>query len=176
MESKDAGWSNANEPLPAPPDYFEVRFTPEANKPYRVWMRLRAAADSKFNDSVWLQFSGAVDADGGPLWRIGTTSALLLNLESCNACGVSGWGWQTAAYWLLNDSLVRFPTATEQTLRVQTREDGARIDQIVLGATNYFDSPPGHRSTTPTSCKKTRDRNADERETHGDHQSGRRFR
>ena len=143
MESKDAGWSNANEALPAPPDYFEVRFTPEANKPYRVWMRLRAAADSKFNDSVWVQFSGAVDADGRPLWRIGTTSALLLNLESCTACGVSGWGWQTGAWWVLNDSLVRFPTVTEQTLRVQTREDGARIDQIVLGATKYFDSPPG---------------------------------
>ena len=38
------------------PDYFEARFTPVANKPYRVWMRLRANADSKFNDSIWLQY------------------------------------------------------------------------------------------------------------------------
>ena len=38
---------------------------------------------------------------------------------------------------------MRFPAATEQTLRVQTREDGARIDQIILSPTTYFDSPPG---------------------------------
>ena len=143
MQSNDAGWSNANEALPAPADYFEARFTPVANKPYRVWMRLRANADSKFNDSIWLQFSGAVDANGVPLWRIGTASGMLVNLESCANCGVSGWGWQTGAWWVPQDSLVRFPAATEQTLRVQTREDGARIDQIILSPTTYFDSPPG---------------------------------
>ena len=97
MQSNDAGWSNPNEALPAPADYFEARFTPVANKPYRVWMRLRANADSKFNDSIWLQFSGAVDANGAPLWRIGTASGMLVNLESCANCGVSGWGWQTGA-------------------------------------------------------------------------------
>ena len=143
MQSNDAGWSNANEALPAPADYFEARFTPVANKPYRVWMRLRANADSKFNESVWLQFSGAVDANGAPLWRIGTASGMLVNLESCASCGVSGWGWQTGAWWVPQDSIVRFPAATEQTLRVQTREDGARIDQIILSPTTYFDSPPG---------------------------------
>ena len=143
MQSNDAGWSNANEALPAPADYFEARFTPVANKSYRVWMRLRANADSKFNDSIWLQFSGAIDANGAPLWRIGTASGMLVNLESCTNCGVSGWGWQTGAWWVPQDSIVRFPAATEQTLRVQTREDGARIDQIILSPTTYFDSPPG---------------------------------
>jgi hypothetical protein len=143
MQSNDAGWSNLNKALPSPPDYFEARFTPVANKPYRLWMRLRANADSKFNDSIWLQFSGAADASGAPLWRIGTESAMLVNLESCANCGVSGWGWQTGAWWVHQDSIVRFPAATEQTLRVQSREDGARIDQIILSPTTYFDSPPG---------------------------------
>ena len=143
MQSNDAGWSNANEALPAPADFFEARFTPVANKPYRVWMRLRANADSKFNDSIWLQFSGAVDADGAPLWRIGTLSGMLVNLESCANCGVSGWGWQTGAWWVPQDSIVRFPAASLQMLRVQTREDGVRIDQIILSPTTYLDSPPG---------------------------------
>ena len=143
MQSNDAGWSNANEALPAPADFFEARFTPVANKPYRVWMRLRANADSKFNDSIWLQFSGAVDADGAPLWRIGTLSGMLVNLESCANCGVSGWGWQTGAWWMPQDSIVRFPAASLQMLRVQTREDGVRIDQIILSPTTYLDSPPG---------------------------------
>jgi hypothetical protein len=143
MQSNDSGWSSANEALAAPADYFEARFKPVANKPYRVWMRLRANADSKFNDSVWLQFSGAVDAGGSPLWRIGTSSALLVNLETCPNCGVSGWGWQTAAWWVPEDSIVRFGGSTEQTLRVQTREDGVRIDQIILSSATYVDSPPG---------------------------------
>jgi hypothetical protein len=143
MQSKDAGRSNTKEPLAAPSDYFEAQFTPQANKPYRVWMRLRAIADSKFNDSVWLQFSGALDAHGAPLWRIGTTSGLLMNLESCTNCGVSGWGWQTGAWWVSQDSVVRFPAPTEQTLRVQIREDGVQIDQIVISADKYFDAPPG---------------------------------
>ena len=100
--------------------YFEARFTPVANKPYRVWMRLRANADSKFNDSIWLQFSGAVDANGAPLWRIGTLSGMLVNLESCANCGVSGWGWQTGAWWVPQDSIVRFPAAS--------RTDAARAN------------------------------------------------
>jgi hypothetical protein len=155
MQSNDAGWSSPNEPLPAPPSFFEAAFTPEANKPYRVWMRLRANADSKFNDSVWVQFSGAVDADGGPLWRIGTAGGLLMNLESCTNCGVSGWGWQTGAWWMTQDSVVRFPAPTEQTLRVQIREDGVRIDQIVLSADKYLSSPPGTPSNDTIIIPKT---------------------
>ena len=156
MQSNDAGWSSANEALPAPADYFEARFTPASNRSYRVWMRLRASADSKFNDSVWLQFSGAVDTDGAPLWRIGTTSALLINLETCPNCGVSGWGWQTAAWWVPQDSIVRFNPPTEQTLRVQTREDGVRVDQIVLSSATYIDSPPGAPINDTVIVPKTR--------------------
>ncbi len=33
-------------------------------------------------------------------YAIGTTSGMLVNLENCSGCGVSGWGWQNRAYWL----------------------------------------------------------------------------
>ncbi|HWP99702.1 MAG TPA: carbohydrate-binding protein, partial [Vicinamibacterales bacterium] len=142
MTSEDRGWSTSS-PLAAPTDYFEASFDAAAGVPYRLWLRLRAAASSTRNDSVWVQFSGAVDASGAPLWRIGTPQALLVNLEDCNGCGVSGWGWQDNAWYLGESSVVRFAATGRQTIRIQTRQDGVDVDQIVLSAATYFDSPPG---------------------------------
>ena len=143
MQSADYGWSAAAQPLASPADYFEAQFVPEANRAYRVWLRLRAGGDSKWNDSVWVQFTGAVDANGAALWRPGSASGLLVNLEACAGCGVESWGWQSAAWWVDSGGIVRFPTATAQTIRVQTREDGVDVDQIVLSPITYFDRAPG---------------------------------
>jgi hypothetical protein len=141
--SADMGWASAARPLAAPADYFEARFVPEANRPYRLWLRLRAGNDSKFNDSVWVQFSGAVDGSGAPLWRTGSGAALLVNLEPCSNCGVSGWGWHNGAWWIGEPAVVRFTAAATQTIRIQTREDGVDVDQIVLSPVTYFDRAPG---------------------------------
>jgi hypothetical protein len=142
MASVDYGWSATDAPLGAPADYFEASFDAPAGA-YRVWLRMRGAADSKFNESVWVQFSDALDAQGAPLWRIGTASALLVNLEDCGGCGISMWGWQDNAWWLGESSVVRFATGGRRTIRVQTREDGVEVDQVVLSPQRYFDHPPG---------------------------------
>src|SRR4051794_3137412 len=60
MTSSDYGWSITNAALASPADYFEVPVTASANTPYHVWVRIRAGGDSKWNDSVWMQFSDAV--------------------------------------------------------------------------------------------------------------------
>jgi hypothetical protein len=39
--------------------------------------------------------------------------------------------------------LVRFPSGGEQTLWIQTREDGVSVDQIVLSAQKYRTTRPG---------------------------------
>ena len=39
--------------------------------------------------------------------------------------------------------VVKFDVTGPQTLRIQTREDGFRIDQIVLSAGTYLTSSPG---------------------------------
>src|SRR5262245_46141194 len=57
MSSADLGWASATSPLAAPQDYFEAALTADANTPYRVWARLRATGNSKWNDSVWVQFN-----------------------------------------------------------------------------------------------------------------------
>jgi hypothetical protein len=153
IASTDAGWSQTAAPLAQPTDYFEAKFDAVAGTPYHVWVRLRATDDSKLNDSVWVQYSDATTSAGAPVYRIGTTSALDVNLERCNSCGDSGWGWQDGAYWLSSQATtVKFATSGTHTLRVQTREDGVEIDQIVISrdlpvqVARQHDRRYGHRA------------------------------
>jgi hypothetical protein len=90
MASTNYGWSTPDAPLASPTNYFEASFTVQAWKPDRPWLRLRASGDTKWNESVWVEFTNALDSGGDPAYRIGTSKALLVNLEDCNACGVSG--------------------------------------------------------------------------------------
>jgi hypothetical protein len=143
LTTANNGWASTDVPVADPSHYFEARFEAAANTTYHVWLRLRGVGDSKWNESVWVQFDNAVDASGNPLWRIGSASALLVNLENCSGCGVAGWGWQDNAWWLGQTARVRFPTAGPHTIRVQIREDGVAIDQIVLSPATWLSTSPG---------------------------------
>ncbi len=142
MDSTDWGWT-ASAALASPNDYFEATFTAQASTPYHVWLRMRAVGDSKYNESVWVQFNDAVNGSGAPIFRSGSTSALLVNLENCTGCGVSGWGWQDDAHWMGQSPIVRFPSTGTHTIRIQIREDGVQVDQIVLSPVAYLNSAPG---------------------------------
>ena len=62
----DAGAPKLSAPAAAPGSYFEIPFTAEAGRAYRLWIRARAENDSWQNDSVFVQFSGSLDAAGAP--------------------------------------------------------------------------------------------------------------
>ena len=143
LTTPNAGWSNTTAPLAAPANFVEWKFNAPADLTYRLWLRLRAAGNSKFNDSVFVQFSDAVDGTGAPLYPIGATSGLNVNLQSCNGCALSGWGWLNSAYWLSQTSTLKFAAAGMHTIRIQTREDGVQLDQIVLSAVAYASNAPG---------------------------------
>lgn len=143
MASSAYGWSTWATALADPADYFEASFTAPANVQYHVWLRLRAAGNSKWSDSVWVQFSDAMDAGGAAVHRIGSADGLLVNLENCKDCGDSGWGWQDKAYWLQQANVIQFAASGTHRIRVQTREDGVQVDQIVLSAVSYMWSAPG---------------------------------
>jgi hypothetical protein len=138
----DFGAPTVPAPLASPADYIEGTFDALPNTPYRIWLRLRATGDTKFSESVWVQFSDA-RAAGGSIYPIGSTSGLLVNLENCFSCGVSGWGWQNGAYWLEQPTTLTFATAGPHAVRIQVREDGAQIDQIVLSPSRYLAAAPG---------------------------------
>lgn len=141
IATADVG-SSGKAALAAPADYADVTFTAQAGVPYRVWIRGRAAQNRVTSDSAFVQFTNSLDLSGLPLARIGTTQSLLYVLEDCTSCGVSGWGWndvtQNGAY-----ATVTFATSGTQRLRLQVREDGLVIDQIVLSAVRYLSAAPG---------------------------------
>jgi glucose/arabinose dehydrogenase len=129
----------------APADYFELTFDAEAGRPYRLWMRGQAASNYWGNDSAYVQFSGSVTASGAPVYRIGSTSAAEYILEDCNGCGLAGWGWQDNGYGAgVLGPEIYFATTGPQVIRIQTREDGLSIDQIVLSPSTYRATAPGH--------------------------------
>ena len=143
INSADLGFAATSSALAAPANYFEATFNAEAGVRYRLWLRMNAAANNKFNDSVWVQFSGGVGFDGSPRYRIGTTTGLNVNLATSGAGHLSGWGWQNRAYWEADTGEIWFATTGPQTIRVQPREDGVAIDQIILSPQRYVDSAPG---------------------------------
>jgi probable HAF family extracellular repeat protein len=143
LQTPDLAYANASSPLAAPVHYIDVTFTATANTPYTLWLRLKALNNSKYNDAVWVQFSGAI-ANGRPVFAINTTAGLLVNLATdSNATSLNNWGWVNGAYWLTQPTTFTFPAGGTQTMRIQVREDGVQLDQIVLSPKAYLSSPPG---------------------------------
>ena len=124
--------------LPFTRMYAEFTFRADAGRPYQLWVRGRADRDSYANDSIHVQFAGM---DGA---AIGTTESLTVNLEEGAGAGLDGWGWQDHGYGVgvLGTPIV-FATSGMQTVRIQPREDGLTIDQIVLSPETYLGTPPG---------------------------------
>jgi hypothetical protein len=145
LEHPDAGAAKVTAPAADPVNYFEVSFLADPTQTYKLWVRERAERNAWSNDSVFVQFSGAADISGQPAWQIGSTDALAINLEECSGCGLSGWGWEDDGWGAVNrnGTLMRFPGGGWQTIRVQTREDGVSIDQIVLSSDKYLTMRPG---------------------------------
>ncbi|MBA3638841.1 MAG: metallophosphoesterase, partial [Acidobacteria bacterium] len=138
LRNPDAGGAKRTVALAAPADYFEMTFTAVPNTPYRFYMRGRGDGDTYSNDSVFVQFLGA---DG---YAIGSTQAAEYNLEDCSGCRISGWGWQDNAWGVgVTSTPITFTTPGPHKLRVQVREDGLSIDQILFSPVKFFSTWPG---------------------------------
>ena len=74
-----------------------------------------------------------------------------MTLEDCINCGVSGWGWQDNGLGagVLGEQTYFAATGT-QKIRIQTREDGFSIDQIVLSPSTYLNVAPGRLKNDAT--------------------------
>ena len=143
LATADTGFASTDVPVASPARLRGRTFTANAGIPFRLWLRFRALANSKCNDSLWVQFSDALSG-GSPIYPIGTTSGLDVNLATDSAAGsLNGWGWQNTAYWLSQPTTVTFAASGSHTMRIQLREDGVELDQIVLSSAQYLSAPPG---------------------------------
>jgi hypothetical protein len=142
VSSADQGRAWLNKPPPtgtAPRAVYQFN-VPEAGN-YRLWLRMRGQGNSKWNESVWVQFTNAT-RNGAAIYQIGSSDGLLVNLENCSGCGIQGWGWQDNSWWLNQSSLVHLPAGWQQ-LEITLREDGVEFDQIVLSPERFLSTPPG---------------------------------
>jgi hypothetical protein len=124
----------------------EIWVLADPSQTYKLWVRMKAQNDSWANDSIFVQFEGGAQVGAQTRYAIGTTDALDINLEECSGCGVSGWGWRDERWGATRTSapvLLRFTTPGYQRIRIQTREDGVSLDQFVLSAGQYLNTPPG---------------------------------
>ena len=117
----------------APGSYVEFTVNAAAGVPYYLWMRMRASSNSYSNDSLYVQFNGAVNAQGTPVARIGTTNGLSLILEEGQEAHVAGWGWNDSDYGGTAVPIY-FAQSGLQTVRIQQREDGVGWDQLILSS------------------------------------------
>jgi hypothetical protein len=144
VEIPDAGLAKVTTAAASPANYYELTFNAQAGVAYHLWVRGKAAGNYWGNDSVHVQFSGSVTSSGAATWRIGTTSSTEINLEACSGCGLSGWGWQDNGWGAgVMGPHVYFAQSGTQRIRIQTREDGFSIDQIVLSPNSYLTTSPG---------------------------------
>jgi hypothetical protein len=144
LRNPDAGAAKVVPARSTPASYFDATFTAQAGTAYHVWVRGRADGDSWANDSIHIQFDGAVNASGAPIARIGTTASLEAVLQEAGGAAPHGWAW-TDNGWGALGAHVYFASSGVHTIRVQQREDGITIDQIVLSPDTYLTSPPGAR-------------------------------
>jgi hypothetical protein len=155
LSNANAGAARLDTALANPNHYFEMSFTAQADRPYHLWIRGKALNDSGYNDSVHVQFDGSVNQSGSAIYRIGTTASTYVNLEEINGAGVSGWGWQDNGFGSgVMGPPIYFATSGTQTLRVQVREDGFSIDQIVLSPDTYLNAAPGANKLDQTKLPK----------------------
>src|SRR5204863_4906735 len=82
-------------------------------------------------------------AAGAPIARIGTTeSAEVVLQDGPYGATPTNWGW-TDNGWSGLGAPIFFATDGSHVIRVQQREDGAVIDQIVMSADRYSTTAPG---------------------------------
>jgi hypothetical protein len=140
LQERNDGTGKRTTAVADPNEFVEFSFRANAGTGYRLW--IRGKGPDYASDSVFVQFSGSVSANGDAVYRIGTTDATMYSVVGCDSCSRSGWGWQDNG-WNGLGPLIYFAEEGTHTLRLQRRQDGIAIDQIVLSPARYLRSAPG---------------------------------
>jgi PKD repeat protein len=141
--------TEVSSPLANPANYFQMTFPAYSGQSYHLWIRGKAANNSYNHDSAFVQFSDSVTSTGSAVARIGTSSATTVVLQGCTGNAEQGWGWEDNG-WCGSGANIHFSSTGTHTIRVQVRETGFEIDQIVLSPQTYLTAAPGSRVSNST--------------------------
>jgi len=142
---KLVGTPNTGDELDPPPENdpnVKFKVTVQKDVPYRCWLHMKVGTPkgkSKAN-MVWVQFSDAVDKSNKEVLKPGTASYL-----TAEGPTKEGWAWVSCDLEeskSLEQSLVRFKTSGEVTVRIQAGMEGVGFDQFLLSPTQYLEKPP----------------------------------
>ena len=130
-------------------ELFPDDLSRQRGQAYHLWIRGKAASNSYNHDSVYVQFSDSITSSGAATERIGTASAAAVVLQGCTGNPEQGWGWEDNG-WCGTGTNIHFQTTGTHTIRLQLRESGFAIDQIVLSPQTYLTAAPGSRTSNST--------------------------
>lgn len=149
LHNPDARIPKITTALAAPANHFETTFEAPAGVAYHLWIRMKAQNNVYGNDSIHVQFSDSRNASGTAIYRINTTGSAPVVLQESDNGPISGWGWADQG-WNGNGIHIYFASSGTHTIRVQQREDGVMIDQIVLSPDTYLSTRPGAQNNDTT--------------------------
>lgn len=131
-----------------PEHYFDVSFNANKDTKYHVWARLKVVAESDWgtSDSLYMQFSDSYMDIGytDPVNQIWGNEGLVVTH------GDDTWEWNDIWTGITNRG-EEFYLANNgaHTLRVQRREDGFAVDQVVISSSTYMSGSPGSGTIVP---------------------------
>ena len=123
LENANKDSTKIDPALAAPQHYVDITFDAPANTAYHLWVRMKAGNIS--DDSVHVQFSDSVDANGAADLHWKTANSAEVVLAEMDGGTISGWGWADQGWNGLGDPIY-FAASGTHTLRIQQREDGPR--------------------------------------------------
>ncbi|MFH1508607.1 MAG: prepilin-type N-terminal cleavage/methylation domain-containing protein [bacterium] len=125
----------------SPDHYMDVSFNAHANTIYHFWGRARIVAngDAGTSDSFYAQFSDSLKLDNStPVNRTGTSQGLVFS-------DFSKFDWKWDDIWtgvITEGEKMYFANEGPHTVRIQRREDGLAIDQIIISSGTFLNSSP----------------------------------
>lgn len=140
-----AGTPNGGGHLDPPPEndpHVKFKVKVQSGVAYRCWIHMKVGPPKgeSLANMFWVQFSGALDKSGKPVFKPGTGSYL-----TAKGPTQLGWAWvscELEGAKSAPESLITFQTNGEITVRMQAGMEGVGFDQLILSPVKYLDKSP----------------------------------
>jgi hypothetical protein len=157
LQNPDVGAPTARDIARVPERGFELTFNAEAGKLYRLGgsaarRSMTVTTTTRFTRSSTTVWTRRGRRSGGSIRRQPRASCS----RTAARAGLNGWGWADTGYGVnAFGPEVYFATSGPRRVRIQVREDGLAIDQIVLSAAKYVTGSPGATKNDATMLSRT---------------------